>query len=524
MKKSKKSTLPKRISKKDEIKIRSSPAGHCITTYNWTDLYQWQIDSMNSIAPMHSSTSLSAANGTGKTSKVVVGTGLWHMVMFPGSKVIYTSASNRQIHGQLEPALKEVVNKYHPTWKITSSLNQLTIEDPATGSSWDCYATTDEGLIEGWHPPSLDRWITVQKRKYKVIPQLFVMMDEMKTLKQKIIDNLILRCKHTRLLCISSTPLIPDGGFYDNHHSNKEDFNHGLIFETQAIKGYNLFEVNFFDCPHLCDDKAMLTKTLKFIESRGRNHHVIKSTIYNEWPEQGERMVFNLARVDDCMNIVTSQYGTDKRITIDLSGGRDEIVLMVRIGNRSWIEWTSHEEVGPVLVRELAKYIKGLKSRYGFRNEEIFGDEGAMGKIILQYLEREGLSGLSFFNFGDPANNPVLYKNARAEMYFELSDRINLLQVILPKDPLLKKQLGMITYEPGEDKQVKLTPKARMSSSPDRADTCAMSYYNMPKLEEVQSQQKQIEIALSPTRHADGINSVWINTNEPVYSDGGLYF
>ena len=124
-------------------------------------------------------------------------------------------------------------------------------------------------------------------------------------------------------------------------------------------------------------------------------------------------------------------------------------------------------------------------------------DNGGLGAVIINEFERRGWP-LNRINFGDDAHNPDWYGNVRAEMYFELSNRIKRDEVRLPDDQQLKDQLGWQKYLPS-DGPLKLIAKKDMPGSPDRGDTVAMLYYDMPAADQYHERQEQIEKALSKT-------------------------
>ena len=273
----------------------SVPAVYVTSQYGWT-LYDWQADTMNSLAPKYSCTSLVSANGAGKTSVVVCGTIMWHMVMFPGSLCVYISASNRQIKNQLFPTLRPLIAKHHPEWKVKEG-NEFSVVDPETGSGLLAFSTDDPGVAEGYHFRGKEGTFTVDGVDYPYEKRLYIILDEMKSIKSDIIDPLRVRCRHTNELDVSSPSLDASGAFYDNFHSNKEYFQHGQTFPTQIVPGTNLFRAGILQCPHLKDDKPLYKRLMLDRKNKGADHPLIQSSQDAIFPSSGERMVFNMKKV-----------------------------------------------------------------------------------------------------------------------------------------------------------------------------------------------------------------------------------
>ncbi|WP_428411957.1 hypothetical protein [Pararhizobium sp.] len=465
----------------DDARVLSSPAGYCTVNYGW-HLYPWQADTMNALDPEGSKAALRTCNESGKTSQVLCGLIGWHMDAFPGSMTVTTSGSNRQIKHQLYPNLRNTVGRL-PGWRVQDS-NSYSVRAP-NGSVCVSFATDDPGLAEGFHVPPIDSAAWQDWRPPEEwglgdwVPQptnsLMILADEAKSIDQGIFDA-IDRCHPTRLL-IASSPGEPMGPFFDCFHGQKRRFWNG---DT-----YNLFHASYIDCPHLMNDPQRRRDIEEQIAIRGRLDQFVQSMAFGEFAASGENMVFNMLHVDHAMSGLVQGWGDQLRAAVDLSGGGDEAPLYIRRGNRCFLDSSFRESDAPTLNNKLKARFVANQLEPGW----ITADEGGLGDPICDFLRRDGWN-VERINFGSKAEEPLKYRNARAEMYFRLAQRIGRHEIALPNDPVLREQLGWQQYELDEGNKIKLIPKEQMPSSPDRADTVAMLYYKMPGK---QSYEKHVE-------------------------------
>jgi hypothetical protein len=169
-------------------------------------------------------------------------------------------------------------------------------------------------------------------------------------------------------------------------------------------------------------------------------------------------------------------------------------VLFMRDGNDSWIEETWREKDDHKLVREVIARLQ----KWQMRPEWVYADNGGLGAVILNQFERSGWP-LVRVDFGAVSAEPNYYANLRAEMYFRLAQRLQLREVRLPRDEVLKTQMTWIKHVPYDGKPLQLIPKAKMPGSPDRADTAAMVFMDLPAAAEYTERQDQLARKLSPT-------------------------
>ena len=117
-------------------------------------LYGWQRDVIAAFQQQHSRVSIATCNKSGKTSVVAPVCLLSAMCAFPGTRVLATSGSERQVKEQLfEDTLVKIVEpltKYG--WTIQRG--ELKITAP-NGSTLLCYVCKKAENVEGFHGKAL---------------------------------------------------------------------------------------------------------------------------------------------------------------------------------------------------------------------------------------------------------------------------------------------------------------------------------------------------------------------------------
>ena len=84
----------------------------------------------------------------------------------------------------------------------------------------------------------------------------------------------------------------------------------------------------------------------------------------------------------------------------------------------AWIEWAGNERDDHRLV---ALVIQRLR-RCVVPPEDCLADDGGLGKVVINQLDREGYP-LRRFDFNGEPRDKALYRNARDKAYFGLADR-----------------------------------------------------------------------------------------------------
>jgi len=472
-----------------EISSLTCPAEHAILC--GLRPYDWQWDILRALGKNGSDVLLRTCNESGKTSFIGAHAVRWHMETFMNSLTITTSASYNQIINQLYPSLKSMV-RGKKGWKI---MKDHGIYEP-TGSRLVSFSTDDAGRAEGWHePPLMSRfgdatdanplkaWDIPDEMWGKVLEKqtssLLIFVDEAKSVEPFVIEALE-RCHPTRRL-IASTPGASEGPFWDFWHRELSRFTYSR-------------HVSWEDCPHLENSKRHMRE--KHYQEQTKPEWLIRSMWYGEFADIVDKGVFNMGSLDRAMSGTLPIWGRgQKRAAFDPSGGGDECPLYFRDGNDCRLIKVWRERDDELLATELIIEFK----RLGLQPENIFADDGGLGKMILNNLERKGWP-VNRILFGGKARDAKCYADVRAEMYCELANHINKEEIRLQFDTELREQFGWHKRVSNEN-PIRLVKKDKFPHSPDRADTIAMLYYDMPDAVEYKDRRNQIQRALSATMH-----------------------
>lgn len=389
-------------------------------------LYPWQFDVLYDCVK-RGATSLKACNESGKTTKIAAPLVLWNLTVFKNSTTVLTSGVFRQVKEQLFPAIRAHEDKF-PGFIF----NQTDITGP-NGSKVVGFSTDKPGKFEGWHAQNHDK------------SPLLMIVDEAKSVADPIFEA-IERCRPTRLLLMSSTGGC-SGAFYRSFH------------DEAAF--YRRHSVTAFDCPHIAKEDID-----KSIAKYGENHPLVRSMIFSEFVDDadGRTLVITLAKVEHCLRNPPAKRSGSKVAFCDFGAGGDENVIAVREGNyiHPLICWRENDTMSAV-----AKFIIEF-NRHGLSPDQIFCDEGGIGKPICDRLAEAGWR-VNRVNNGETAFNDN-YANRGAEMWFEACAQIEKCEVIIPNDEILKKQLSTRKIRLTGRGKLGLESKQDLTESPDRAD------------------------------------------------------
>lgn len=411
------------------------------------DLYPKQRQALDLCAPNGAMVSIAAANGAGKTSRILPALVLWHQSLWPMGKVKITSGSWTQIEDQIWPALTRHKDQF-PLWKWLETPYVETKSSWSTRPGWvRAFSTNHPGKAEGDHPDGDDS------------PLLFI-VDEAKTSPEWLRKVLEGRVRPTRLVLMSS-----------------HGFSEGWFFDSQTTlkKKFKSISISAYDCPHISAQEIQQVK-----DDFAGMPEFSDSVLGLAFMPLVADAVINGKAFDDCVaNPPTANTNGEVHAFCDFawSGSGDQNVLAVRRGNVISIEAKFHcghlvssqKNPAPGIVEQFA----GEFVRLGLNSTQISGDEGGGGKLVMDELDRIGWY-LNRVNNGFPATDSEHYSSTGAEMWFEAGKQITLKHVVLPNDRIFRGQAlsrkrvpnakGKLAIELKEDM------RRRNISSPDVAD------------------------------------------------------
>jgi len=489
--------------------------------------YPLQGEAMDCMAPDHARCLVCTCNESGKTSHLVRDLIMWHMDAKPGSLTVTTAGVNRQIGEQLYPYLQETCRSYDG-WKVSCG-NKYRVEAP-NGSRCVSFATDDPQFAEGFHAP--DRGISLwhdwaPPEGWEFNTELhdrtsfMLIIDEAKSVPYGIF-RAVQRMNPQKLLICSSAPEEPTGFFVECFTQRRE------WFWNEDLGRYNIFgglpefpSTSYRNFPHLANDPKYCADAKLERDSFGEKSAFYMSMYEGLIPEEGANMLFRMNMVDEAMGGVgIKHYGAGMpRCAVDLSNGGDEIPMYVANGNKIWRDSSHGERDATRLATSLINRFEILK----LRPEWITCDNTGMGDPVIDILHSRGWP-VNRLDMNQAPIDKGKYANVRAEMLFELAARINAGELILEKDPTLRKQLSWHTYVMDEKGKLKVGSKDKMPNSPDRVDTVAMMMYGAPRVQSFHMEAASRARALSPTLPDKA--DVQYRTFSPTRSDndGGMFY
>jgi hypothetical protein len=418
----------------------------------------WQRDVFDAMDATGARVSLRTANGSGKTSTIVAGLILWHLAVFPRGLVISTAGVDRQVRAQLWPNLQRFAGRCK--W-LKFSESSLTIENTLNGSRYVGFTTDRPERAEGWHGYDAEAAVAAGRIASLVEAQvgpLMIVVDEAKGVPRGIFEAFD-RCTYQRLLYCSS-PGLSDGDFY--------------LSQTSKDAKFTRFIIGAKNCPH-----ADHGKNAEIIKKRGADHPMVRSAIFAEFQSNEGNFILTAADLEKCINQPPPERAGATRAFADFAHGGDENVLAICRGNRVRIvdAWRESDSMAAA-----ARFIFLFK-REGLSPEEITGDNGGLGAVVIDYLSKLGWAINRANNGGAMDGNGEYqvpsavksYANYGSETWGAGAEAIRRRDFILENlDEETKAQLIGRKYSVNSRGQIMVESKEDMRKrgvdSPDRAD------------------------------------------------------
>lgn len=412
-------------------------------------LHDWQVTLLRKFAKEREEKeviriALCANNGSGKSQFGIAPCAAWMCMRYPTARAVITSASGGQLDRQTGAAVKHIaeqVNKVHgkEMWRI----NYRFFTYLPTGSTLEMYATDDAGKAEGYHPH---------------IPEgeFAIFVDEAKSVAEPIFEALM-RCNGlTRRLDVSS-PGRMTGHFYNIVSSGR--------WYTMRVKAAN--------CPHLNKDEIREAK-----EVYGENSALFRSMYLAEFTSTDEQVVIMFETINRQLQAPPKSIKFGKTYAgLDLAAGGDENVLSV---------WQGNTQIGLECFRftdttRTRDHCIELFKKYSLEGPNIVGDDGGLGRPILDAIREKGYNCRRVLNQSKPINT-IAYSNRGAELYFNFSNHLS--HLVLLGDATQKNQLASRYYRQSSTGKMLLESKreARLKGhgSPDRGDATVLAFAGKP--------------------------------------------
>lgn len=408
------------------------------TVLGITNLYGWQAETMQAVAE-GLPTCLLAANGSGKSRRVIVPLLLWLLYSFPRGVALATSASWKQLHDQILVGLDEFRPKLAGMgWNWLEGR----IESPQ-GGFISVFSTDQPGRAEGYHGTP-------------EAPLLYI-MDEAKSIPDTIFQARD-RCTAQYSL-VASSPAGPNGRLYDCFNRLKS-FYYGI-------------RVTSYECPHISEetrqrDLAMWSETDPWYRSR----HLAEFSDDETFPQ-----IVKPQHIRACWSEPPPHTRGQRRAFCDFAAGGAENVIAVADGNRVYLgaAWRETDTV------QAARAFKREFERLGLGQGQVYGDDGGLGTVMIDQIAELGFQIMRVRNESE-ASDPEHFSNLGSEMWFQAARRIEKREVILPEDKTFFDQaIGRRRDYDSKGRLIAESKKkmsARGVESPDRADAIFGALYN----------------------------------------------
>jgi hypothetical protein len=389
---------------------------------------------------------------------------LWFLYNHPESLVITTAPTARQVRGILWKEIRTAHSR---------SLFPLGGEPSTTAlrisPSWMAL-----GFTAAEHDP--DRFQGFHARSTLVI------IDEACGVSEEIdtaVDS-ILSGDHSRLLRIgnptnASTPFGTafrqqrGKRFVINAFDTPNFTSTGITIETIRSGEWRKLAAKGLAAPNLINPEWVAEK----FKYWGETSPLFVSRVLAEFPTGGQSMVFDLTHLDTAQHIEQTTH-TPRVFGVDVARlGADDTVVALREGNSVRIldSWNGEDTMSSTgRIVDLAR--KHLP-------ETIHVDEIGLGAGVLDRLVELGHPAVGI-NVAKPARDKDRFENSRAELFWNLRERLEENDLSLPDDATLIEQLAAIRYEFTSRGRIKLESKSNMASSPDRADAIALAFSPVP--------------------------------------------
>jgi hypothetical protein len=392
--------------------------------------YPWQRTTLAHIEAGHP-TALTACNGAGKTSTVLVAATLWCLFNWPLARVIVTSASWSQLKKQFFDTIRTW--QRHPLFRF-HTFNEAEVRTPEGG--FVIGLSVDEaGKAEGYHE--------------RPASPVMILADEAKSIGADVFTSLA-RCTATWRVYTSSAG--PACGMFYSCLTTLRNFWACVLVKSS-------------ECPHISQTSIEIDRQMW-----GEHSPQFRQKHLAEFTSDDEEAFIPMETVRGCMDNPPPFKAGRSAAFVDWSTGGDETVIATAEGNRLRIVAAFRERDAVQVVRRVAH----LLQTHSLLSSSVAADAGGIGGPMCAQLVSDFGIPVTRVNNGSPARKKDEFANADAERWFAFRRLLEKREVILPVDGELLKQLSSRRLQYDHKARIQLEPKdsmrARGLSSPDRAD------------------------------------------------------
>jgi hypothetical protein len=427
--------------------------------------YRWQYEEMRRLAGYNGKEKvqptpalpikylMAAANGSGKDQLIIASWAVWYACTGKRSRVVGTSASDRQVKQQTDPWIRWLAtlhNKYLGRQYFRSVQKYHAV--PEIGSRIELYVTNNEGAAEGYHPDPGGR--------------MGLFINEAKSVGTEAYRALT-RCSGYDTWIEISSPGRTVGRFYEKWMDCTVEYPMPL-----ELGKYYKRTITGFDCPHLTEAQriAILDEG-----GGGETNALYESSWLAKFSSIHEDVIIHQYMLDNAAG--ATEIAGKKRIGLDIGSTGDPSAIYLLRGNKIVYE---EEFSQPDLIKQ-TDYIMSILERYDFLDAEGNGDHNGLGQGVIDGLRSRGVNIRGIYNQA-AAMDSSRYLNLGAETWFSLKDLIvNKILHIPEKYGQLRSELTSRYYAVrGNGKYAleskKLHKKRTEGKSPNRADAFVLAF------------------------------------------------
>jgi phage terminase large subunit len=419
------------------------------------------------------SVSIKGCHGSGKTF-LVAGLVPYELILDPGAIVLW-----------IAPTLRQVKTGWNEVIDAIRSYKGIQVPEP-TSTTWKL---GPNNYAQGF---SSSRGVNAQGFHGK---RVLIIADEAIGISPDVWDAIegIRSAGDVRIVKLCN-PTVPSGPVFEDFTRLRGTPGHACItisaFDTPNFKGLDMErllslpeeELDLAPFPWLTRRRWVREMYFKW----GPNNPRFKSRVLGEFPDQADDSVFALSWIEraglpyeDADLEPYDRAGQYIQVGIDVAGpGDDETVATARLGpfvvaTEAWSD--------PDPLDKCILFLTRLQQRFRRSPLVLVGDTVGIGYYFMRALARARYDCRSFVAQAVPVD-PVLYKNAKAEAYFQTREHMKDGNVRGVLDEDCKAQLSDIRYREKLGK-IEIEPKAeareRGSQSPDRAESLILAYVRL---------------------------------------------
>lgn len=276
----------------------------------------------------------------------------------------------------------------------------------------------------------------------------------------------------------------------------------GMFYRVTQSPDWEAIRIPAHSHPNLRDDtdlhikggisRQWVEETIRFY---GRDHEYTKARVDAEFPTTSEFGLFDLADIEAAEErhrigrLLRDAYEADTEPIIGLDVGveSDRSVAAVRRGDvlERFVTFPRGDAMKTVTRTVGIAREAGVERDYG---EPGFGSVGqivvdavGVGHGVWSRLKEKGWPVVKFKG-SFQAKDSEKHRNARAEAFWHLNDRLTRGEIAVPEDEQLREELLAIGWRPDSKDRVTVEKKAHIKSklagrSPDKADALSMAFY-----------------------------------------------